>query len=210
MAAHVQQGGSVFGAWLDLFGDGDAGERIVLEGGREVRRLDELHRREYQSVFGLFQLNRVVYETREGQKIEAVPLDECLGLPQGKHSYLLQEWDQELAVEMPYARVSATLARILGFTQSVHTLERNQREMATAVADFWQDQPTPPAEQEGQWLVCTADGKGVPMRSATEALKEAEPPATGGMRPGTKKMALVGAVYTPTLPLDPFESALRC
>ena len=155
----LKLGGSIYGAWLDLFGDGDAGDRIVLDDGREIRRLDALHRRDIQNVFGLFELNRAVYGTREGQRIEAVPLDERLQLPQGKNSYLLQDWDQGLAVEMPYDTVSASLARILGFTQSVHTLERNQREMATAVADFWTDQGTPPAQQEGEILVCTADGK---------------------------------------------------
>jgi hypothetical protein len=180
-------GRSIFGAWLDLFGDGDAGERIVLEDGREVRRLDALHRREIQNVFGLFELNRAVYGTREGQKIEAVPLDERLQLPQGKNSYLLQDWDQALAVEMPYATVSATLARILGFTQSVHTLERNQREMAAVAEDFWKDRPIPPTEQEGEILVCTADGKGVPMRGGAKAPAGVEPPSTGGVRPGTKK-----------------------
>ena len=193
-------GHSLFGAWLDLFGEGDAGDRIVLEDGRAVRRLDTLHRREVRNVFGLFELMRAVYGTREGQKIEAVPLDERLGLPQGKNSYLLQDWEQALAVEMPYATVSATLARILGFTQSVHTLERDQRAMATAVADFWKDRPTPPAEQEGEILVCTGDGKGVPMRGGAKAPAGVEPPSTGGVRPGTKKMALLGAVYT----VDPF------
>jgi hypothetical protein len=197
----LKLGRSVFQAWLDLFGDGAAGEeRIVLEDGREVRRLDALHRREIQNVFGLFELIRAVYGTREGQKIEAVPLDERLGLPQGKNSYLLQDWDQALAVEMPFATLNATLARILGFTQSVHTLERNQREMATTVEEFWNERPTPPAQQEGEILVCTADGKGVPMRGGAKALTEAAPPSTGGMRAGTKKMALLGATYT----VDPF------
>jgi hypothetical protein len=192
----LKLGHSIFGAWLALFGDGDAGDRVVMEDGREVRRLKALHRREIQNVFGLFEVYRAVYATREGQKIEAVPLDERLGLPQGKYSYLLQDWDQHLAVEMPYATVSAALTRILSFSQSVHTLERHQRELATAVGAFWQERPTPPAEKEGQLLVCTADGKGVPMRGAATAPKGVEPPSTTGVRPGTKKMALVGAVYT--------------
>ena len=196
----LKLGRSIFRAWLDLFGDGDAGDRIVLEDGREVRRLDALHRREIRNVFGLFELIRAVYGTREGQKIDAVPLDERLQLPQGKNSYLLQDWDQDLVVDMPFDTVSTTLARILGFTQSVHTLERNQREMAAAVEDFWTDQPTPPGEQEGEILVCTADGKGVPMRGGAKAPKGVEPPSTGGVRRGTKKMALVGATYT----VDPF------
>jgi len=192
----LKLGRSIFQAWLDLFGDGDAGERIVLEDGREVGRLADLHRREIRNLFGLFELIRAVYGTREGQKIEAVPLDERLGLPQGKSSYLLQDWDQELAVQMPSAEVSATLARILGFSQSVHTLERDQRAMAAAAEDFWKEQPNPAPEQEGQILVCTADGKGVPMRGGAKAPKGVEPPSRGGVRPGTKKMALLGAVYT--------------
>jgi len=192
----LRLGRSVYQAWLDLFGDGDAGERIVLEDGREVRRLGDLHRREIRNLFGLFELIRVVYGSREGQKIEAVPLDARLQLPQGKNSYLLQDWDQERVVDMPFETVSTTLARMLGFTQSVHTLERDQREMATAVEDFWAAQPAPPLQQEGEILVCTADGKGVPMRGGAKAPKGVEPPATGEKRAGTKKMALLGATYT--------------
>jgi len=97
----LKLGHSIYGAWLGLFGDGDAGDRLVLEDGREVRRLEALHRREIQNVFGAFALHRVVYGTREGQKIEAVPLDQRLGLAQGKNSYLLQDWDQHPAVEEP-------------------------------------------------------------------------------------------------------------
>ncbi len=82
----LELGRHAFGTYLALFGDGDAGEQITLEDGREVRRLDALHRRGYQSVFGPFELERAVYGTREGQKILHVPLDERLRLPQGKHS----------------------------------------------------------------------------------------------------------------------------
>jgi hypothetical protein len=192
----LKLGHHAFGAYLALFGDGDAGERVMREDGREVRRLERLHRRPYQSVFGLFELERAVYGTREGQKIEYVPLDERLQLPQGKHSYLLQDWGQGLSVEMPYARAGATVGRLLGFTQSVHTLERNQREMAVAVSDFWQEQVPPPPVQEGALLVCTADGKGIPIRGLGEKAHQGEAPSSSGMRPGAKKMALIGAVYT--------------
>jgi len=41
----LKLGHSVYGAWLNLCGDGDAGDRIVLEDGREVPRLEALHRR---------------------------------------------------------------------------------------------------------------------------------------------------------------------
>ncbi len=84
----LAMGRQAFGAFVVLLGDGDAGERVRLGDGREVKRLRQLHRREYQSVFSVFELYRAVYERREGQKIEYVPLDERLGLPPGKLSYL--------------------------------------------------------------------------------------------------------------------------
>jgi hypothetical protein len=192
----LAMGRRAYGYFLGQSGDGDAGEAICLEAGRRLRRLEHRHIREIRNVFGAFELERVVYGTREGQKIEHVPLDARLQLPESKNSYLLQDWDQGLAVTMPYAEVNATIERILGFKQSVHTLERDQREMAKAQEAFWKEQPVPLAEDEGELLVATADHKGIPMRGCGEAPAGPQPPSNRGMRPGTKKMALIGAVYT--------------
>ena len=119
------------GLFFELCGNGDRGERVELSDGCEVKRLETPHCRDYQSVFGLYELERVVYGTREGQKIEYVPLDEQLQLPQSKFSYLLQDWNQSLAVELPYASVNATLEKVLDFSQSVHSLERGNEGIAT-------------------------------------------------------------------------------
>jgi hypothetical protein len=53
-----------------------------------------------------------------------VPLDIRVRLPAGKFSYLLQDWDQALAVESPYQRVTGVLQRLLGLEQSVASLEQ--------------------------------------------------------------------------------------
>lgn len=71
-----------------------------------------------------FEFHRAVYGTREGQKIDYVSLCERLQLPEQKFSKLLNDWNQSLVVDAPYARVDATLARLLGFSQSVRSLER--------------------------------------------------------------------------------------
>ena len=60
------------------------------------------------------------------------------------------------------------MERILGFKQSVHSMERSQREAAREVEAFWEAQPVPPPDKEGPLLVCSADGKGVPMRQAVD------------------------------------------
>jgi hypothetical protein len=88
---------------------------------------------------------------------------------------------------------------MLGFEQSVHSLERTDRKLAEEVPAFWEAQPAPAAEQEGELMVITADGKGVPMRR--------------GMEPGGKKMALLGSVYSvdrfPRTPEEVLEALFR-
>jgi hypothetical protein len=189
---------------LELFfgwcGPGDRGGQVSLQDGQPVKRLEQSRLREYQSVFAAHALTRVVYGTREGQKIEYVPLDAQLQLPAGKFSYLLQEWDQALAVEQPYRQVSAALERILGFAQSVHSLERINQQVARSVEAFWAARAPAPAAEGAQLVVCSADSKGVVMRpgaSAGEAAAAGSPPAVEDEEPaGGKKMALIGAVYT--------------
>jgi hypothetical protein len=184
------------GQFFAYAGDGDVGEQTVLPGGRTVRRLPELHGRLYHSVFGVLPIERAVYGTREEQRIELVPLDARLQLPESKFSYLLQDWDQSLVVEEPYRGVSERLGRILGFSQSVDSLERMNRKMATVVPEFFDAQPVPAPEQEGAIAVASADGKGVPMRRRGEQRPiEAHRPKRGP-KADTKKMALLGTVYT--------------
>ena len=72
-------------------GDGDVGETLTLEDGRTLKRLDNLHPRRYVSVFGLIDIPRRVYGTRETQKFQAAPLDARLDLPESDFSYMLME-----------------------------------------------------------------------------------------------------------------------
>jgi len=178
-----------------LLGDGDQGETVTTGEGRVLRRLPNLHRRAYQSIFGCFDLERVAYGTREGQRIEHVPLDARLSLPAGKFSYLLQDWDQGLAVESPYQQFNEVLQRMLGLEQSVASLEQMTRTMAEAVEGFWAEQAPVPAARAEQIVVLSADGKGVPMRKPAATPPIAAHQHQQGPKPGRKKMAGVGAVY---------------
>jgi hypothetical protein len=73
--------------------DGGERERVCLSNGCCLRRLEKRYVRPYLSVFGKFELHRVIYGTREGQKIEHVPLGHRLRLPKGKFSHLLNDWN---------------------------------------------------------------------------------------------------------------------
>ena len=182
-------------AFLASHGTGDLGETLTLPEGREVSRLEGLHPRRYVSIFGTFQLQRAVYGSREGQALEFVPLDNRLQLPRSVFSYVLQDWDQSLAMEQPFGQVNQTIARMLRLTQSVDSLEGVHRQMAQEVGWFRDLQGSPPAAQEGHIVVVTADCKGIVIRGqGTPTVCGGERPA--GQRANQKRMATVGAVYT--------------
>jgi hypothetical protein len=192
----LQLGHHALGLLFHLVGSGDVGEVVVLAAGQEARRLDTLHRRVYQSVFGRFEVERVVYGTREGQKIEYVPVDTQLQLPESDFSYLLQDWAQSLVVENAYRRVPETLGRILDVHPSVDSLERMNLKMAETVRPFRDSRPAPEPEDEGALCVVSADGKGIPIRRpASEAPMHAHDREQES-KTNRKKMAVVGAVYT--------------
>jgi hypothetical protein len=179
--------------FFTMLGTGDMGERVVLPDGHEVDRLPKVHPRRYVSIFGTFELMRTVYGSREGQKIEFVPLDNRLQLPESVFSYVLQDWDQSLCVEQAFAAVSKTIERILDLKQPVDSLEHMNQEMAQEVTNFMLSQPQP--AEEGEIVVASADQKGIVMRRQAD-----DPPAkahrTKGDKASQKRMATVTTVYS--------------
>ena len=164
--------------YIKSCGKGDEEGQEVRINGCKLQRMTDLHSKTYQSIFGKLKIPRAVYAKRAGQKIEYVPLDARLQLPKKQYSYLLLNWSQGMAVDMPYAQVSKTLEKILGIKLSVSALERQNKGLGTSVADFWQ-QSTPPIEAKNKEIVVlSADGKGIPIRPD-----------------GCKRMAVVGASY---------------
>ena len=123
-------------AHIEAQGTGDVGETIALPDGREVKRLEALHPRRYVSIFGEHQFERCVYGTRETQKIEAVPVDARLNLPEGEFSYVLQDWDQSFCVQTPFRQSGSSIERILNLQQSVRSLEHMNQDMAAEVELF--------------------------------------------------------------------------
>ena len=183
---------------LELFlahvGNGDMGSTIPHDNG-VWNRLPQTHSRRYVSIFGTFELDRVAYGTREGQKIDFVPLDNRLQLPQSTYSYLLQDWSQNLCVESAFGQVSDTLLKIFGAKLNIDGLERTNTQMAQSVPQYRDDRPKPSPETEGEIVVASADGKGVVMRRSAE---DPAPKAhrSKGEKASQKRMAMVASVYS--------------
>jgi hypothetical protein len=181
--------------FFTLHGSGDQGDTVHLPDGRSLDRLPELHTRRYVSIFGNFVLQRTAYGSREGQKIEFVPLDNRLQLPASAFSYVLQDWDQALCAEEAFGQVNSTIARMLGLKQSVDSLEHMNQDLAEHATPFRLNRPLPPAAEEGDVFVVSADGKGVVLRRGPD---DPAPPAyrTRGDKASQKRMATVRTVYS--------------
>jgi hypothetical protein len=191
----LQLGRRSLTAFFAACGSGDLGESLTLPDGEQLQRLDDLHARRYVSIFGAFRLERAAYGSREGQALPFVPLGNHLQRPPGAFSYLLQDWDQALAVAQAFTQVSQTAERMLKLRQSVDSLEGMNRHMARDVGAFRDAQGSPPTAEEGAIVVVTANCKGIVLRGqGTPAVCGGQRPA--GQRARQKRMATVGAVYT--------------
>jgi hypothetical protein len=192
-AGLLELGLTLVGLYVAQHGTGDVGAALDTATAT-WQRLVDLHPRRYVSIFGALTIHRTVYGTRAKQKIQAAPLDAQLGLPDGDFSYLLQGWLQERCLDTDYAGAVQGLAAILRLRPSVRSAEHMTRQMAADVPDYQAQQPLPPLAEQAELLVATADHKGVPMvpkdrPAAAERDEDSE-------RPGVKRAACAGAVYT--------------
>lgn len=206
----MEIGYQALGLLFQLYGKCDQGEKQELSSGHVVKRLPDPHNREYLSVFGEYELQRMVYGTREGQKIEYVPLDVRLQLPKSKFSYLLQSWNQSLATETPYKKVTEILEQIIGLSLSVNSIERTNQKVSEYTDSYWDNQVEIKPVEKDQLVVGSADCKGVVIRKSLEEKQADKEAGKNIVKPasiesssskkgsGKKKMAVLGAVYNVT------------
>lgn len=188
-------GRQMLGEFFERQGTGDLGEQILTPDGEVLFRQPELHEREYTTIFGKFTLWRIVYSARSHQEL-VVPLDARLQLPDCKFSHLLQSWDQLVCAEQPYQQVSRVFETIFQLRQHTDSLERMSRRLSPDAESFCWSRPVPPAREEGEILVESADGKGVPIRRAADSRRIDEHQKRPGPKPDRKRIATVGAVYS--------------
>jgi hypothetical protein len=180
--------------FLQRQGDGDLGPNVRTEDGVELQRSESPVERPLRTVFGEHAFDAYVYAPGPKQKIVLRPIDARLNLPAGKYSYLLEEFSQYFCVEQAFGQAAEAFDTVLGQKLSVDTLERTNQRVGEQAEAYLDALPTPPAAEEGELLVATADGKGVPLiRDHVEAapVHGPKPP-----RPGNRRMATLACVYS--------------
>jgi hypothetical protein len=193
----LKMGRAAANLFLDAQGEGDLGESVATPEGTVLYRSDTLVQRPLRSIFGEHFFQGYVYSQGPKCKIELRPIDARINLPEGKASYLLQEFSQLFCVEKAFGVGARQFETVFRQQLSVDVLEDINRAMGAQAEGFLDQLPTPAAAKEGAILVATADGKGVPLVRAdaqkVPAFEEKE-------RPGNRRMATLGCVYS----VDPY------
>lgn len=178
--------------FIALQGNGDLGSTYTLEDVL-LYRSEEPVERLIRTIFGEHSFHAYVYAPGAKKTIALRPVDARLGLPKGRFSYLFQEFSQYFCVEQAFGQAAKGIAAVLKQEVCVESLEHINQQLGPQADAFLHDLPVPPAAQEGELLIATADGKGVPL------LKEDQQPHslfTAPERPGNRRMAILGSVYS--------------
>ena len=148
---------------------------------------------DYISIFGTLNISRAYFwKPDKGSGI--FPLDRDLNLPQKHHSYLLQDWNQILAVDNNFNSARECLEKILGLNIWTRQSEEINRSAAEAVDQFYKDNSQ--SEQIQPILVAEVDGKGIVMRKDNlDKEEKINIRLKRGEKNGKKKMATVTAVF---------------
>jgi hypothetical protein len=198
LATVLRMGHLATDAFLQLQGDGDLGSTVQTEDGRTLVRSQQPVARPLRTVFGEHSFTAYVYLPGPKKQIALRPIDARLNLPAGKGSYLWEEFSQYFCIEQAFGQSAAALETVLGQKVSVDTCERTNRRLGEQAEQFLDTLPAPPPDEEGELLVATADGKGVPLireQVDTAPVHGRKPP-----RPNNRRMATLACVYS----VDPY------
>lgn len=175
-------------------GDGDLGETCLTETGETLFRSEKPVKRPLQTVFGRHTIRAYVYAPGTHEKIALRPVDARLQLSDRLASYLFEEFSQYFCVDQAFQQAARGMHLVLRQKASVDSLQRINRHMGDQAAEFLEELPRPPANKEGELLVFTGDGKGVPLVKAdVRALAAFEDRPE---RPGNRRMAMLAGVYS--------------
>jgi hypothetical protein len=173
-------------------GTGEVGPAVEREDGVVLVREGQLRERAYFSLFGKLAVPRTCY--RAPGEAGIFPLDEQANLPERCYSYFVQEWMTLFAVEHPFKESAGWFEQLFDLDVAESVLIDVAKEAPQDYEAFYTQEPPPSEESEGEILVVSVDGKGVPMIKAQASKLQAK--LGKGEKRQKKKEALVGVSYT--------------
>lgn len=166
-----------------------------------------LNTRSVTTTFGEVSVSRQGYSGRGLESLH--PLDAELNLSEPSYSHQMHREIADVASQMSYDEVKATIEKQTGVTVPKRQIEECVHRAAQDFESFYQQQSSATPQEvkaSGQIVAITMDQKGVPMRKADllEATRKAaekrnprlQHRRSKGEKPHRKRLSTVAAVYT--------------
>ena len=130
------------------------------------------------------------------------PLDNGLGMPDGKYSYKLQDWIGYNATDTDFRSSVKLINRILGQDFSEMQAQRITNGLSVDVDGFYDQAELPNKKEEGTYFAAGFDDKGIPiLPSEVNRQVDSSGERLGkGKKNGVKKSSTVSVTYS----FDPF------
>lgn len=190
----LTMGGTAVDLFIQHQGQGDLGETVQAADGRTLNRGSEPLPAFVRTIFKKHEFQEYAYSTGPHQPIALRPLRARMALPPTINSYLFEEFSQFFCVEEAFGRSRAGLNLVLKQDVCEDQLQAINHRLGEQAEDFLDALPIPPSAEEGEIMVLTGDGKGVPLIRQDAA----KIPLTGDApsRPGNRRMAVLAGLYT--------------
>ena len=172
-------------------GSGDHGEQLI-KNDKFYPRQPGFRTRSYSSVFGSLSIARTCYR-RLGEP-GIYPLDQEANLPEREYSYFLQELMNLMSIDHPFRDGANRLKQFFGAKWAASVLIHVAHGGTTDYDEYYEQKKAPEEKKEGEILVASFDGKGVPMMKSEAAKIQAK--QGKGEKKQKKKEALVGCSYS--------------
>jgi hypothetical protein len=160
---------------------GDLGTRIVINEIEYVRRIKDRPVK-YLTIFGEIDFWHSLYYAEDGSCLK--PVEAMANLPERKASYFVQDLLARLAVDQTYEASKNFFEKFSAIKVSKRTVEEIVKETAAHHEEYKIQNNLSHKIEEGSIPVVSLDGKGVPVVPEDR------------VGDGTKKEALIGAVFT--------------
>jgi hypothetical protein len=181
-----------------------AEQPVRVEGAdRVLRRFLRPSGRPVLSIVGRVDIGRFAYQARGVDGLH--PMDAALNLPPELYSYAVRRLAAEHAAQGSFDETAAALRAQTGEAIGKRQVEEMAARAAQDFDDFYAAREVA-AEETGDLLVLTFDGKGIPMRrqdlrpetrkAADSTPRRLRTRLTKGEKRHRKRMAEVAAVYT--------------
>lgn len=185
--------------FLSMQGNGDLGDEVTTDNESVLKRSEKTATTHIRSIFGMHTFEEFTYAPGKNKTIQLRPVSARMQLPPTRWSFLLQEISQAFCAEVAFNQAADHLELVFGGNFSVDTMETINLSMGVDAGEFLDQLPKPAPEQEAEFLVATADCKGVPLLKKDAAKVKAF--QTAKKRPGNRRMATVTSLYS----VDPYH-----